>query len=42
MVFNTNVGDEGGFAPDINSSKKIIEFILNAVISAGFNPEKRY
>ena len=30
---NTNVGDEGGFAPDINSSKKTIEFILESVIT---------
>ena len=32
---NTNVGDEGGFAPDINSSKKAIEFILEAITNSG-------
>jgi len=37
---NTNIGDEGGFAPDINSSKKTIEFILESVISSGFIPGK--
>ena len=38
--YNTNIGDEGGFAPDINSSKKVIEFILDAIVtSTGFNPK---
>ena len=32
---NTNVGDEGGFAPNINSSNDIIEIIIQAVISTG-------
>ena len=32
---NTNVGDEGGFAPDINSSKEVIELILEAITSTG-------
>lgn len=36
--FNTNVGDEGGFAPEINSSKKVIEFILDSIVEAGFKP----
>ena len=29
---STNVGDEGGFAPDINSSKKVIELLLESSI----------
>jgi len=32
---NTNVGDEGGFAPNINSSEEVIELIISAVISTG-------
>ena len=32
---NTNVGDEGGFAPNVNSSAEIIEIILSAVEKAG-------
>jgi enolase len=32
---NTNVGDEGGFAPNINSSAEVIEIILSAVERAG-------
>ncbi len=32
---NTNVGDEGGFAPNVNSSSEVIEIILNAVEKAG-------
>ena len=33
---NTNVGDEGGFAPNINSSDEVIELILSSISSAGF------
>ena len=33
---NTNVGDEGGFAPNVNSSDEIIEIIINSVEKAGF------
>ena len=32
---NTNVGDEGGFAPNVNSSAEVIEVILSAVEKAG-------
>ena len=32
---NTNVGDEGGFAPNINSSNDVIELIISAVTSTG-------
>ena len=32
---NTNVGDEGGFAPNINSSNEVIEIIIQAVLSTG-------
>ncbi len=32
---NTNVGDEGGFAPDINSSEAVIEIILEAIKFTG-------
>ena len=34
---NTNVGDEGGFAPDINSSKEVIELILESISTVGLN-----
>lgn len=34
--FNTNVGDEGGFAPDITHHKEAIESIQEAVSTAGF------
>ena len=37
---NTNVGDEGGFAPNINSSHKVIEFIINAVEATGLKMEE--
>ena len=32
---NTNVGDEGGFAPNINNSAELIEIILSAIEKAG-------
>ena len=37
---NTNVGDEGGFAPNINNSNEVIETIISAVEDAGFKPGK--
>jgi enolase len=37
---NTNVGDEGGFAPNINSSEEVIELIISAVASTGLKMEK--
>ena len=35
---STGVGDEGGFAPDIASSKEAIELLLAAMESAGYRP----
>ncbi|MGO9672773.1 MAG: phosphopyruvate hydratase [Methylocella sp.] len=35
---NTNVGDEGGFAPNLPSAEAALDFILQAVESAGFKP----
>ncbi|TDG94727.1 phosphopyruvate hydratase [Cardinium endosymbiont of Culicoides punctatus] len=37
---NTNVGDEGGFAPDLSSNEKAIEYLLEATIRAGYTPGK--
>ncbi len=37
---NTNVGDEGGFAPDINNSKEVIEIIIKAVEQTGLKIKK--
>jgi enolase len=34
--YNTAVGDEGGFAPDLRSNKEAIELILEAVEKAGY------
>lgn len=36
--FTTSVGDEGGFAPNLNSNEEAIEFILNAIEKAGYKP----
>jgi enolase len=35
---NTNVGDEGGFAPSLPSNKDAVEAILAAIASAGYKP----
>jgi len=35
---NTNVGDEGGFAPNIASAEKALDFIMQAIQKAGFKP----
>ncbi len=35
---NTNVGDEGGFAPAINSAPDALDFIMKSVESAGYRP----
>ena len=35
---NTNVGDEGGFAPNLSSTDEAIGFILKAVETAGYKP----
>ncbi len=37
---NTNVGDEGGFAPAINSNRKALEAVLLAIEEAGYQPGK--
>lgn len=36
--YSTNVGDEGGFAPNIGSNEEAIETVLKAIESAGFIP----
>jgi enolase len=35
---NTNVGDEGGFAPNIGSTEDALGFILKSIESAGYQP----
>ncbi len=35
---NTNVGDEGGFAPNIGSTAEALDFIMRAIESAGYKP----
>lgn len=36
--YSTNVGDEGGFAPDIQSNEEAIETVLQAIEAAGYQP----
>jgi len=35
---NTNVGDEGGFAPNIGSTREALDFIMKSIESAGYKP----
>ena len=37
---DTNVGDEGGFAPSLSSNKQAVEVILSAMERAGYQPGK--
>ncbi|HET9826398.1 MAG TPA: phosphopyruvate hydratase [Chitinophagaceae bacterium] len=36
--YSTNVGDEGGFAPDIQSNEEAIDTVMTAINTAGFKP----
>lgn len=36
--YSTNVGDEGGFAPNIKSNEEAIETVLTAIEKAGYKP----
>ncbi|HEX8218330.1 MAG TPA: phosphopyruvate hydratase [Chloroflexia bacterium] len=38
--YNTNIGDEGGFAPSLKSNAEAVELILAAVEQAGYTPGK--
>ena len=35
---NTNVGDEGGFAPDLKSAEAALDLIMKAIAKAGYKP----
>jgi enolase len=35
---NTNVGDEGGFAPNLNTADEALEFIVGAIEKSGYTP----
>ncbi len=36
----TAVGDEGGFAPNLRSNEEAMEFLLEAIVKAGYKPGK--
>jgi len=38
MGYSTNVGDEGGFAPNLKSNEEAIEVILKAIEKSGYKP----
>jgi enolase len=38
--YSTNVGDEGGFAPNIKSNEEAIEIVLQSIEAAGYKPGK--
>ena len=38
--YNTNVGDEGGFAPNLGSNEEALQVIVEAIKAAGYKPGK--
>jgi len=38
--FNTNVGDEGGFAPNLRSHTEALDLLTEAILKAGYQPGK--
>jgi enolase len=38
--YSTNVGDEGGFAPNLTSSQEALDYLMKAIESAGYKPGK--
>ncbi|WP_457622705.1 phosphopyruvate hydratase [Persephonella sp.] len=36
--YSTNVGDEGGFAPALNSTKEALDILMDAIKKAGYEP----
>jgi enolase 1/2/3 len=38
MGLNTNVGDEGGFAPDLKSAEAALDVVMQAISKAGYRP----
>jgi len=38
--YKTSVGDEGGFAPDLRSNEEALEFLVKAILKAGYQPGK--
>ena len=36
--YNTAVGDEGGFAPDLKSNEEALDVIMEAIVKAGYKP----
>ncbi len=38
--YSTAVGDEGGFAPNLNSNEEALELIVEGIINAGYEPGK--
>jgi enolase len=40
--FSTSVGDEGGFAPNINGSEEALSFVMQSIEAAGYRPEEDF
>ncbi len=38
--YSTAVGDEGGFAPDLRNNEEAVQTILEAIVKAGYQPQK--
>lgn len=40
--FSVSVGDEGGFAPDLENDEEAVKYIIEAVKTAGYEPERDF
>lgn len=40
--YNTTVGDEGGFAPNLKQDEDALKFIVESIIKAGYQPNKDF
>lgn len=38
--YSTTVGDEGGFAPDFKNNEEALDYIIKAIINAGYKPKE--
>lgn len=38
---STSVGDEGGFAPNLNNTKEALDYIMEAIEAAGYTPKEQ-
>ena len=38
LGLNTNIGDEGGFAPDLNDTRVVLDYLIKSIFDSGLKP----